>query len=253
MSTPRVLVIGGLDPAGGAGITADARVAQVLGALALPVATCLTVQNRRGMQSCAPVSRSTLTASLRAAIDDGALHAVKTGLFADAATIAAVAALIGPLFRSGVPVVVDPVLSATAGGWQGAAPLVEALRQQLLPWATIVTPNLPELARLANGDALVLRGLGPAVLVKGGHGDAASLVDRLFTAGDDVEFHHPRLERGPVHGTGCALATSLACRLARGESLEAACAGAIAHVQVCLRATPPSVDGLPEPLAIVFG
>ena len=251
MATPRVLVVGGLDPAGGAGISADARVAQVLGALALPVATSLTVQNRRGMQACAPVERSTVTACLRAAIDDGELHAVKTGLFADAATVDAVAELIAPLRRAGVPLVVDPVLAATAGGWQGAASLVAALRERLLPLATVVTPNLPELERLANGDAGALRRLGPAVLLKGGHAGAATLVDRLLADGDDVEFHHPRLDRGPVHGTGCALATSLACRLARGASLEAACGGAIAQVQACLRATPPSGDGCAEPLVIV--
>jgi hydroxymethylpyrimidine/phosphomethylpyrimidine kinase len=251
MSAVRVVTIGGLDPCGGAGLGADARAAQVCGALALPVATALTVQDRDGMRACEAVASGLLRASLRAALGDGPVHAIKTGLFADAASVGIVAEELEMPGRPRVPLVVDPVLSATAGGWEGGAALVAALRERLIPLATLVTPNLPELERLAGGDVARLRALGPAVLVKGGHGEREPLVDRLFAGREVIEFHHPKLARGPVHGTGCVLATLIACALARGEPLAQACERAIAHLQECLRATPASDDGRPEPLVLV--
>jgi hydroxymethylpyrimidine/phosphomethylpyrimidine kinase len=250
--TPRVLVLGGVDPSGGAGITADARALALHGVDALPVATALTVQNRFGFARCDAVAEGAWTAALRAALEDGELHAVKVGLLCDPPQALAVAAALGDLARR-VPVVVDPVLSATAGGYAAPIALAEVYRRALAPLAAVLTPNLPELAAVLAGEpasALLRAGCG-AVLAKGGHGRGDLLIDTLITARGERTFAHPRLPVGPVHGTGCALASAIAAGLARGAAVAAACADAIGWLQECLRAMgPPDPGGRPRPLTL---
>lgn len=250
--TLRVLVLGGLDPGGGAGLTADARALEHHGALALPVATALTVQNRRGFRRADPVPGPALAAALAAALDDGPVHAVKVGLLCDPAQVEAVASALAAA-RAG-PVVVDPVLSATAGGYAPPPGLAAACRSALVPLATVCTPNLPEAAALC-GDrppgALLEDGCG-AVLLKGGHGEGAMLVDRLLLPDGTREFAHARLPVGAVHGTGCALASSIAARLAAGAAVSEACGLAIGWLGRCLGAMGgPAPDGLPRPLRML--
>jgi hydroxymethylpyrimidine/phosphomethylpyrimidine kinase len=250
----RVLVLGGLDPSGGAGLTADARTLFRCGALALPVATALTVQNRSGMRAVDAVSRGVLVQSFGAVLDDGAVDAVKVGLLASAEQVQMVHDLLARL-RGCVPIVVDPVLSATAGGWDPGTGLAAAIARWLVPLATVLTPNLPELEMLAGARgvaALLASGCG-AVLVKGGHGTAAEVRDELFTAGGTRAFVHARLPVGPVHGTGCALGAALAAGLARGIVLETACERAIGLVQQGLRAMGTAAGGLPRPLWLPAG
>lgn len=248
----RILAIGGLDPSGGAGVAADLRMVQARGGHPLVLVTALTVQNRWDMFSVHPVEQRVLKESLDVVIADGPLHAVKTGLFGTAEQLCWIAERLKPLTGK-VPLIVDPVLSATAGGWSADAAVVDAYVKNLLPLATLATPNLPELQRLLPGDdGTGLLRLGcRAVLVKGGHGTGETIRDVLFTPGGRREFAHPRLHVGPVHGTGCALASAAAAYLAAGEPVESACALAIADVQRGLQATEPSADGLPEPLIIL--
>ena len=146
--------------------------------------------------------------------------------------------------------VVDPVFGATAGGWRADPEWPSAYREHLLPLRPVLTPNLPELELLGGSAPALLTDGCRAVLLKGGHGNGDRATDVLFTEQGEVSSHHDRLDIGEVHGTGCALATSLACRLPRME-LEAACGEAITHVQRCLLAAIPSEDGLPAHLAIV--
>lgn len=256
--TPRLLAIGGLDPTGGAGLAADARMAAMLGVHPLTVATCLTVQNRYGFQSVEPVPLPMLRASLDAAIEDGPVHAVKLGLVADLASLESVIDRC-TIALSGVPIVVDPVLSATSGGLDPAAELVEGYRA-VLPRISVLTPNLPELEWLTEGGHVEeLLALGcPAVLWKGGHAvsdddDSRVVEDRLVTADETIVMRHPWFERGPIHGTGCALASALAARLARGESLARAAQGAVDDLVTSIKGTPASPDGLAVPLAIEAG
>lgn len=245
----RVLVVGGLDPGGGAGISADARTLARCSALALPVVTALTVQNRNGMRSVQEVAPDLLAATFAAAIEDGEVHAVKVGLLASAKQAESLARLLERL--AGFPIVVDPVLSATAGGWEPGSALATAIAGELVPLATVLTPNLPELESLAGAggvSSLLDRGC-KAVLVKGGHAITAEVRDELITVGGTRTFSHPRLRTGPVHGTGCALAAALAAGLARGEPVPLACEQAIGMVQQALRAMgSPAADGLPRPL-----
>lgn len=251
----RVLVIGGLDPSGGAGITADARVLQLHGALALPVATALTVQNRHGFLQSAEVAPDLWRAALAAALADGPIAAIKLGLLASANQAASLATLLAPLARR-VPLVVDPVLSATAGGYEAPGSLAAVYREQLVPMAALFTPNLPERRAVLGAESPAMacaRGCR-AVLTKGGHGEGDRLVDVLTTLDSEQTFAHARLRVGPVHGTGCALASSLAAHLAHGSTVMESARAAIAWLQRCLAAmgTAPA-DGLPRPLALVSG
>ncbi|MBK8099600.1 MAG: bifunctional hydroxymethylpyrimidine kinase/phosphomethylpyrimidine kinase [Planctomycetes bacterium] len=252
---PRVLVLGGLDPTGGAGITADVRTVAAHGAFALPIALALTVQNRRGFRAAHEVPADQWRPALAAALADGPVHAIKVGLLASVAQAAAVAAELTALPRA-LPVVIDPVLSATAGGYDAGAALAAAYRQVLAPLAHVLTPNLPECAAILGERPLatLLDAGGCAVLRKGGHGQGDLLVDELVTGLGTQSWSHERLPVGPVHGTGCALASALAAHLARGADLTVATTAAIGWLQHCLRAMgPPAADGLPRPLWILPG
>lgn len=248
--TPRLLLLGGLDPCGGAGITADSAVAILHAVQPLPIAVALTVQNRRGFRECNEVPERQWRRALASALDDGEIHAVKVGLLGGAAAVAAVAAALLPL-RGRVPIVVDPVLAATAGGYEAPIAVAQAYRERLLPLATLLLPNVAEAAAVLGGDPAVAFAAGcGAVLLKGGHGDGEFADDVLrLAAGGTHRFRRARLPVGPVHGTGCALASAIACGLALGLDLPAACgrAGDWLHTLLAALAETPG-DGLPRPL-----
>lgn len=255
VTVARILVIGGLDPSGGAGITADARVLQLHGAQALPIVTALTVQNRFGFTRCEPVADDLVRAALTAAIADGPIHAIKLGLLASAGQADWLAEWLSP-FAQHVPIVVDPVLSATAGGYDSPVALAKSYRQQLVPLATVFTPNLLELAAVF-GDEPLARSFASgcsSVLTKGGHGAGATLQDELAFQDGVQRYQHQRLLVGSVHGTGCALASSLAALLVQGHSLTTAVQLAIDYVQRCLSAMAlEQAAAHPRPLQLVSG
>lgn len=249
--TPRLLLLGGLDPCGGAGISADAVTAAHHGVHALPVAVVLTIQNRHGFASLHPVPLGVWQAALAAALADGEVGAVKLGLLG-AEAIPHVAAALRPM-RGRVPIVVDPVLSATAGGYAPAGSVAQAYLDHLLPLASVLTPNLAEAAALFGGDARSALATGcRAVLTKGGHGTGDTAVDVLSqTAAAECRFARRRLPIGAVHGTGCALATALACELAHGATIALAAERAGDWLWGQLAALGPApVDGLPRPLSL---
>lgn len=245
--TGRVLLLGGLDPSGGAGLTADATVVALHQAWPLPIALALTEQNRRGFRRCQPVPTEQWSRALHAVLDDGPVQAVKIGLIGDAVVLRGVARELAPL-RGQVPIVVDPVLSATTGGFTASAELVAAYLELLLPLATVLTPNGPELAALCGGDARRALAAGAkAVLGKGGHGEGAVSEDVLWQADDRLAFRRERLACGPVRGTGCALAAAIAARLARGTTIAEACRRSGDWLAMLLRTLgPAAADGLPR-------
>jgi hydroxymethylpyrimidine/phosphomethylpyrimidine kinase len=249
--TPRVLLLGGLDPLGGAGITADAITLALHGVQAAPVPVVLTVQNRRGFVACEPVAAALWQRMVDAVLDDGPIAAVKTGLLGDVRGVEALAALLARLPRA-VPVVVDPVLSATAGGYDAGRDVAAAYRRALLPLATVFTPNHHEAEAVLGSDPATAFALGcGAVLHKGGHGGAADCVDVLHTPRGAVPFVRPRRAIGRVHGTGCALASAIAAHLAHGADVEVACRAAgdwLAGLLATLG--PPPADGLPRSLPL---
>lgn len=219
----RVLLLGGLDPSGGAGLTADATVVALHGLVPLPVPVCLTVQGLAGFQRLVPVERSIWREALAAVLDDGPVHAIKLGLLGDTGLAGDLADVLAPI-ADRAPLVLDPVMSATAGGLGTPDELACVYRDRLLPLAAVFTPNLPELAAICGGRAsLAIQHGAGAVLVKGGHGDGPLSEDQLQMPGAHFAFRRERLQVGRVRGTGCALASAIASGLAAGLDVPLAC------------------------------
>ncbi len=238
MSRPRaVLVIGGSDSSGGAGIQADQRVLNAMGLHACTAITALTAQTPTEVRRIEPAPLAQLDAELNAAFDAFDILAVKTGMLVDAERVAVVAAALDVRLGE-APLVIDPVLVASSGTELLNEAGLEALRQTLLPRATLVTPNLPEARRmLGNSQADPQRAaralgdrLGVCVLVKGGHAEGARIRDVLAGPEGMLEiFEHPKVALDPfsAHGTGCRLAAGITGRLALGDPLIKAVGEAI--------------------------
>ena len=202
-----VLVFAGLDPSGGAGLSADILAIAAMGAHALPVATALTVQDNDRVHEVAPVDTALMVRQAEALIGRVAIDAVKIGIPGNRANALAIAALVGQLR---VPVVLDPVLASGHGDALGQGDALAAIAA-LLDVATLVVPNLMEAAALGMVSC-------PHVLLTGGHGDGAVVVNRWLHAGREHAWHWPRLP-GQFHGSGCTLAASIAARLAQGDAM----------------------------------
>lgn len=225
---PVVLCFSGLDPSGGAGIQADIEALFSTGCHCAPVITCSTVQDTRNVIDVAPGDPSRIVAEARAVLEDMPVAAIKTGLTGSIPVIEVVHTLLRDY--PDLPVVVDPVLKAAGGYDFGADTLVDAYRSLLLPLATIITPNSPELEQLArNADGLdaaasELLDLGCGhVLLTGTHLPEDEVSNRLHTTHRTAEvFRWPRLPH-EYHGSGCTLASALAGYLAHGVPVQEAC------------------------------
>lgn len=240
VSRPRcLLTIAGSDSGGGAGLQADLKTFAAHRAYGLSVVTSITAQNTRGVTDRLDLPAALVERQLEAVLHDLPVDAVKIGMLGNAAIARAVAAGLDAL-ADAVPVVLDPVVLAGSGDRLLDEKAFEVLVEELFGRATVVTPNLPEarvLARAAGAGeetrspGPLLAATGAAILIKGGHGEGEEIEDVLTTAGDVHRFRHSRLRTGKVHGTGCVLSSALAIRLARGEELVSAVAGAIAYVR----------------------
>jgi hydroxymethylpyrimidine/phosphomethylpyrimidine kinase len=230
VTRPTVLVFAGLDPSGGAGLSADLLAIAALGAHALPVATAITVQDNDRVFAVSALDAALVEAQAMALVHKMQVHAVKLGIPGSAANAAAIARVIGVLRarHPGLPVVLDPVLASGHG--DGLSPL--AALEALLPLASLITPNVPEAALLAGiaasagaaqGAALRARCRGD-VLITGGHaadGGANLVINRWFGPGVARSWSWPRLP-GQFHGSGCTLAAAIAALLACGDAMAAA-------------------------------
>lgn len=229
-STPIALTIAGSDCSGGAGIQADLKTFTAFGVYGASVITALTAQNTVGVQAVQPVAADFITHQLTSVLSDLKVTAIKTGMLPDVGAIAAVVRALDE--HPGVPIVVDPVLVATSGDRLADDDVGTAMKRELLPRATLLTPNLPEAAtllgidvassedeQLRQGEALC--GLGArAVLVKCGHGVGETSRDVLVSDGEPVWLELPRVATNNTHGTGCTLAAAIAALLAQGANLE---------------------------------
>ena len=226
-----VLSIAGSDPSGGAGIQADIKTFSALGTYGMAVITALTAQNTQGVSAVHAVPPDFVAEQIRMVFADIRVDAVKIGMIANAAIAEAVASALEP--HKNVPIVLDPVMIAKGGAPLLAPEAMTALRERLLPLATIVTPNLPETAALIGEaeapdrgtmeqQAHALRRLGPhAVLVKGGHLDQPDSPDILAGHAGSIWFEGNRIITRNTHGTGCSLSSAIAAQLAKGEAIEA--------------------------------
>ena len=239
---PRLLTIAGSDSGGGAGIQADLKTFAAHGAYGMSAITALTAQNTVGVRAVHEVPPGIVAAQIDAVFEDIGVDAVKIGMLASAPIVRAVADRLR--FWKPRHVVLDPVMVAKSGDALLRDDAVEALLAELLPLSTVVTPNLPELARMTGGQgAEELARRGPAVLAKGGHAEGNEIVDLLIVGEEVHHFRHPRLATTSTHGTGCTLSSAIAARLGRGEDLPRAVGGAIEYLQGAMKAAYPLGSG----------
>ncbi|MEM6326864.1 MAG: bifunctional hydroxymethylpyrimidine kinase/phosphomethylpyrimidine kinase [Bacteroidota bacterium] len=242
------LTIAGSDSGGGAGIQADLKTFEALGVFGTSALTAITAQNTRGVTEVAVLEPEIVVAQIEAVADDFEVGAVKTGMLATEAIVAAVAEAIERL-RLG-PVVVDPVMVATSGDPLLAPEAVDAYRRALFPLADVITPNTHEAAALlgyevrtlddARRAAADIRAMGVrAALVKGGHLDGETeAVDVLADADGETLVRSERIDTTSTHGSGCTLASAIAAYMARGESLRDAVSGAKSYLTEAMRHAP---------------
>lgn len=223
---PRVLSIAGSDSGGGAGVQADLKAFARCGVHGMTAVTAITAQNTVAVTGVWPIPPDAIVAQVEAVVEDIGVDAVKVGMLADASTIAAVERALDLVGNA--PIVVDPVMVAESGAALLQPEAQSALRERILPRATVVTPNVQEAAALTgvNDDVEALaRGvhaLGPrAVVVTGGHREIAT--DVFYDGERLAEIPGERFESDSAHGSGCTHSSALAAYLALGlERLDAA-------------------------------
>jgi hydroxymethylpyrimidine/phosphomethylpyrimidine kinase len=243
---PIALTIAGSDSSGGAGIQADLKTFSALGVYGASAITALTAQNTQGVEAVLVVPPDFVARQIKVVARDLNIAAVKIGMLATSEVIEAVAGALESL--PGVPVVLDPVMVAASGDILLDEDAIDTLRTALLPRADLITPNLPEAAKLLDRDdakderamsdqAAALRRLGAkAVLIKGGHAEGDEAVDILVDGAGELRLAAPRVKTGNTHGTGCTLSSAIAAELAKGASLRDAAANAKSYVTAAIAA-----------------
>jgi hydroxymethylpyrimidine/phosphomethylpyrimidine kinase len=242
---PNVLSIAGSDPSGGAGIQADLKTFAALGCYGMAAITALTAQNTQGVAAVHLPPADCVAQQIAMIFADIAVAAIKIGLLPSADIVEAVA---GELAHFKGPIILDPVLVATSGDTLSGDDVPAALVKYLFPIATLVTPNIPEGALLADcpspQDLAGVRLLAPsllqkgarAVLLKGGHLDGETSDDLLFEAAGETLFSAPRVAIGNTHGSGCTLSSAIAASLAKGLDLVEAIRAAKVYLTAALNA-----------------
>lgn len=258
MKMRRLLVIAGSDSSGGAGIQADLKTAQAFGVYAQTAITAVTVQNTLGVTGAHIVPPDVVRDQIIACLSDIGADAIKTGMLGSADMVEMVAKTLAEHAR-GIPLVVDPVMVAKGGSPLLDEAAVTVMKKQLLPLALLVTPNLPEAEvltgiypksehRIRNA-AMVFKLLRVEnVLFKGGHGQEPVVRDVLWSGGEFIPLEAPRQDTQHTHGTGCTLATAIACGLAQGRPLRDSVSRAHMFVQNAIR-TAPELGGGHGPLS----
>jgi hydroxymethylpyrimidine/phosphomethylpyrimidine kinase len=243
---PRVLTIAGSDSGGGAGIQADLKTMLALRVHGMSVITAVTAQNSTGVHGVWQLPTEAVAAQFSAVVEDIGVEAVKVGMLGTRDAVAEVARLLATLDPS-IPVVVDPVAVSKHGNALLADDALDVLRTELLPRATIITPNLDEARALTGLPVADLDGmreaaanlldLGPGwVLVKGGHLDSDWCTDLLTNGPDEVTLTTERDKNRHTHGTGCTLASAIASYLALGRTMPEAVRAAKLYVTGAIRA-----------------
>ena len=229
----RILIIGGSDSGGGAGIQADIKTVTMLGGYATTAITAITAQNTLGVQAVHSVPADMVIAQIDSVIGDIGVDAVKIGMIGSAETANAVA---GYLSRVTVPIVFDPVMVATSGSVLAEDATIAAFGR-LMAIASVVTPNIPEMEALGGRDAIL--GFGCHVLMKGGHAEAPQILDQLWSPTGLVrELKAKRFDTDDTHGTGCTLASAMACRMGQGYAVGDAFVDGVRFVRLAILEAP---------------
>lgn len=242
------LTIAGSDSGGGAGIQADLKTFQRFGVFGVSAITAITAQNTRGVAQWEAVSPALVRAQIDAIAEDLPPAAFKTGMLANAAVASTVAAAIRD--HSFHNYVLDPVMVATSGDVLFERDTLDVIRDDLVPQAFLVTPNLQEAKLLLDqeiededgmaraAERIVTEMGAQAALIKGGHLESGDRVVDVLFDGDVRTFRGRRLSSKSTHGTGCTLSAAIAAHLARGESLHAAVRRAIDYVHNAIATAP---------------
>jgi len=253
---PRVMTIAGSDSGGGAGIQADMRTFALLGVHACVAVTAVTVQNSMGVRGFHEIPVEVIAGQIEAVTSDIGIQAAKTGMLASSAIIATIAETWRSQGLAGVvPLIVDPVCASMHGDPLLHPSALDSLRTELFPLATLVTPNLDEVALLVDIEvvddasqrdaARALHALGPQwALVKGGHlRSSTESPDLLYDGTDFYEFGAHRIDTADDHGAGDTLGAAAASALAHGYTVVDAVMFAKSWVTECLRAAYPLGHG----------
>ena len=249
---PVVLTIAGSDSGGGAGLEMDLKVFSALGLFGTCAVTALTAQNTVGVRGAWEAPPAFVAAQVEAVLDDLPVRAAKTGMLSSEAVVRAVVDLIKR--RPFPPLVVDPVVVAKDGTHLLSEGGIRAVREELLPLAAIITPNVPEAEALTEIDIASVEDAGRAaaklqdlgctwVLLKGGHLRGPKVTDLLLGPDGEQILSSPRLPGGPFHGTGCALSAAIASYLALGRSVAEAAREGREFVQQLLKSAQQLGEG----------
>lgn len=228
---PAVLVFAATDPSGGAGIQADVLTLASMGCHPLSVITAITVQDSSGVEGVLPIDADWVTDQARAILEDIPVAAFKIGVLGSAENVAAIAEIVADYPE--IPMVLDPVLASGRGDEFANEETLAAIREMLIPQCTIITPNTPELRRLAQEDddnegrieklALRLIEMGTEfVLVTGTHEATAEVINSLYFDKGLLRSDNWQRLPGSFHGSGCTLASALAATVARGLDISEA-------------------------------
>jgi hydroxymethylpyrimidine/phosphomethylpyrimidine kinase len=256
MRRPIALTIAGSDSSGGAGIVADLKTFEAHGVWGTVALSAVTAQNTLGVQAVETLTPEIVRAQIASVVADLGVDAAKVGMLGSAAVVESVASTVAQLGVT--PLVVDPVMVATSGRRLLDPDALQALRELLVPLATVLTPNLAEAAALTGlevcdreameraGRALVA--MGPrVVLVKGGHLGGGTSPDCLLVAGAApvwLEAARVAVPRSGVHGSGCVLSAAVCAELARGMEAADACVAAKRFVERAIEAAAAVGDGV---------
>lgn len=246
-SFPQTLTIAGTDSGGGAGVMADLKTMQERHVFSSAVIVAVTAQNTLGVQDFMALPKKIIDEQFASLADDLAIKACKTGMLADAEHVDIVVDNLKK-YDFG-PVVVDPVMIAKGGAALLADDAIEVVKRDLLPLATIVTPNLPEAERLTGlsikSDAAMreaaqqLQAAGTKnIIIKGGHGNTDTVRDYvLLESGKDFWLSAPRVDTVRTHGTGDTLSSAMTAEIAKGNNIETAIRIAKDYVETAIRNT----------------
>src|SRR2546430_2779364 len=244
-TVPIALTIAGSDSSAGAGIQADLKTFSALGVYGLNAVSCVVAEIPGKVSRLEPVSVEMVREQIEVLAKSFPIAAIKTGLLCSAAIISAVAKSIDVGLKRKVPLVVDPVITATGGDPLLEPEAIEAYKRDLFPLATLITPNLDEAVQLGadkirDRESMERTGkeferkFKTAILLKGGHLAGTDAVDLLFVNGKVVEFAAPFVREVATHGTGCTYSAAITAGLAAGLSLEDSIARAKKFVTACI-------------------
>ena len=244
---PVVLSIAGSDSSGGAGIQADLKTFSALGVYGATAITAITAQNTLGVHSQLALTPEIVYEQIIAVIDDIHPQVIKIGMLSNTDIVTAVA---DALSKYSIPIILDPVIVSSSGHRLLSIDAIDAIKERLLPMATLLTPNIPEMIALTNMPlasddekmraALWLMNYGiNAILLKGGHEEGETKRDILFIKSkDEIQISYlssPTINTNNIHGTGCTLSSAIAAFIARGLSLEEAIAKAKEYITDAIR------------------